>query len=120
MHEHPTGATSSTEPCLLQVLAMKGVRRIRSDHRQHGQDFELSNPIKKPIGFTPNADHLLEVLDRGCFGRKGLCSQPGGGKHQKCLGKTARRADILSDQMCETIPQGDQLAAQERQAPIDP
>ena len=47
--------------------------------------------------------HLLEALDKRCFGRRGLCTRPGGGTHENCLGKVARRAAIFSDQMCETI-----------------
>ena len=91
---------------MLQVLAMSGVRRIRSDQCQHGQESELGNPVKKPTGFMSNAACLLETLDRRWFGRKGLCSRPGGGEHQNCLGETARRAAIFSDQMCETILRG--------------
>ena len=91
---------------MLRVLALNGVRRVRSDQCQHGQESELGNPVKKPTGFMSNAACLLEALDRRCFGRKGLCSRPGGGEHQNCLGKVARRAAIFSDQMCETILRG--------------
>ena len=69
----------------------------------------MGNPVKKPTGFMSNADHLLEALDRWCFGRRGLCSRPEGGEYQNSLGKTARRAAIFSDQMCETILRGTSL-----------
>ena len=53
-----------------------------------------------------NSKCLLDVLNRRCFGRHGFCSRPEGGRHQDCIGKTARRAAIYSDQMCETILAG--------------
>ena len=70
LHEHPGEASSWTEPCVLQVLAMSGVRRIRSDQCQHGQESELANPIKKPTGFKSNAALVVGALDRRCFGRR--------------------------------------------------
>ena len=109
LHEHPAGPPSWTGPCVLQVLVMKGVRRIRSDQHLHGQESKLGNPIKKPTVFMSNADDLSEMTDRRCFGIKGLSSRHGGGEHQNCIGKPARRAAILYDQMCETILHGTSL-----------
>ena len=31
LHEHPNGATSWMEPCVLSVLSLQGVQRIRAD-----------------------------------------------------------------------------------------
>ena len=90
----------------MAVLGLTGVRRVRADQCMHGQESEAGNPIRKPTGFMSNSPHLLEALDRRCFGRKGLCSRPGGGVHQPCLGKVARRAAIFSDAMCEIILSG--------------
>ena len=106
LQEHPNGATSWMEPCVLEVLGLDSVKRIRADQCQHGQESDAGNPIKKPTGFMSNAPHLLEALDQRCFGRRGACSRPQGGRHQDCLGKVARRAAIFSDLMCEIILSG--------------
>ena len=106
LHEHPAGATSWHEQCVLNVLSLSGVKRIRADQCMHGQEAEDGSPIRKPTGFMSNSDCLLEALNRRCFGRRGLCSRPEGGVHVACLGKIARRAAIFSDTMCEIILSG--------------
>ena len=53
-----------------------------------------------------NSPHLLDALNKRCFGQKELCSCPEGCVHQLCLGKVARRAAISSDAMCEIILSG--------------
>ena len=90
----------------MAVLGLSGVRRIRADQCMHGQESDAGNPIRKPTGFMSNSTHLLEALNKRCFGRKGLCSRPGGGTHELCLSKVARRAAIFSDAMCEIILSG--------------
>ena len=70
------------EPCVLGVLSLQGVQRIRADQCMHGQESDAWNPTKKPTGFMLNAPHLLDALNKRCFGRRGLCSRPGGGTHQ--------------------------------------
>ena len=106
LDEHLAGATSLVEPCVMAVLSLSGVRRVRADQCMHGQESDAGNPIRKPTGFMSNSVHLLDALNKRCFGRKGLCSRPGGGVHQPCLGKVARRAAIFSDVMCEIIFSG--------------
>ena len=106
LHEHPNSATSWREPCVLGVLSLNGGKRIRADQCMHGQESQQGNPLKKPTGFMSNAPCLLDALNRRCFGRKGLCSRPSGGRHQDCLGNVARRAAIFSDDMCEVILSG--------------
>ena len=90
----------------MAVLGLSGVRRIRADQCVHGQESDAGNPIRKPTGFMSNSLHLLVDLNMTCLGRKGLCSRPGAGVHQPCLGKVARRAAIFSDAMCDIILSG--------------
>ena len=106
LHEHPQGATSWREPCMQAMLQLSGVRRVRCDQCQFGQESETGNPVRKATGFMSNAWHLLDIINRRCFGRKGFCTRPQGGRHQDCLGKVARRAAIYSDEMCEAILSG--------------
>ena len=61
-------------------------------------------------GVKSNSPHLLDALNKRCFGRRRLCSRRGGGAHQVFLGKVARQVAIFSDAMCEIIPSG--LSAQ--------
>ena len=82
LHEHPQGATSWREPCIQSVLQLSGVRRARGDQCQFGQVSEAGNPVRKATGFMSNADCLLNVLSRRCFGRHGFCSRDKGGRHQ--------------------------------------
>ena len=106
LHEHPQGATSWREPYARSVLQQTGVQRVRGDQCQFGQVSEAGNPIRKATGFMSNASCLLEVLNRRCFGRRGFCTRELGGRHQDCIGKTARRAAIYSDEKCEAILAG--------------
>ena len=94
LHEHPQGATSWREPCVLSVLQQTRVQRVRGDQCQFGQVSEAGNPRRKATRFMSNASCLLEVLNRRCFGRRGFCTRELGGRHQDCIGKTARRAAI--------------------------
>ena len=91
-------------PC--NTTCMHAHQRVRGDRCQFGQVSEAGNPVRKATGCMSKADCLLDVLNRRCFGRHGFCSRDAGGRHQDCIGKTARRAAIYSDQMCETILAG--------------
>ena len=37
LRQHPAGATSWVEPCVMDVLSLLGVRRMRADQCMHGQ-----------------------------------------------------------------------------------
>ena len=103
LHEHPAHATSWNEPCVLEVLQLTGVSRITADQCQLGQQAENGQPIMKQTGFMSNCADILSRLEKRCTGRRGLCSRPGGGTHQLCNGKTARRAAIFQRELCEEI-----------------
>ena len=68
------------EPCVIGVLSLQGVQRIRADQCMHGRESDDGSPIKKPTGFMSNAPRLLDALNKRCFGRRGLCSRPSGRK----------------------------------------
>ena len=106
LHEHPALATSWREPCVQEVLSQPGVRRIRADQCQLGQQNEVGDPVKKPTGFMSNSDELLKELERKCFGRNGLCSRPRGGRHAQCIGRVARRSAIFQEELCLGILRG--------------
>ena len=103
LHEHPSGASSWDEACVLEVMAKASVRRVIADQCQLGQRTDSGDPIKKPTGFMSNSPELLEVLNVRCFGKHGLCSRPRGGVHVPCQGMVARRAAIFQDELCEAI-----------------
>ena len=79
LHEHPAQATGWQEPCLQEVLALSGVRRITADQCRHGQQTEQGEPVRKPTGFMSNCPYVLARLDHRCVGRNGYCSRPSGG-----------------------------------------
>ena len=64
LHEHPAGATSWHERCVVSVLSLKGVRRVRADQCMLGQQTEAGQPILKSTGFMPNSPFILDALDR--------------------------------------------------------
>ena len=103
LHEHPAHATSWNEKCVLEVLQLKGVRRVTGDQCQYGQQAENGEPVMKQTGFMSNCPDILDRLGKRCNGRQGLCGRPGGGTHQLCHGKTARRAAIFQRELCEEI-----------------
>lgn len=82
------------------------VERIRADRCRSAQDAEDGGPVNKPTGFMSNSPMLLEVVNRRCFGRNGLCTRPQGGKHTQCLGKVAQREAVLQEELCATILRG--------------
>ena len=106
LHEHPANATSWQQDCVVEVLRRPGVKRIVSDQCQLAQETEAGDPIKKPTGFLSNAEKFLDVLERRCFGRDGMCSRRRGGRHALCHGKVARRAAIFQAEFCEAIVRG--------------
>ena len=77
-----------------------------ADQCQFGQETDAGDPLKKPTGFMSNAPELLDELNKRCFGRRGLCSRPKGGKHAECLGKKAQRAAIFPGELCIAILRG--------------
>ena len=97
LHEHPAGASSWDEACVLGILSRSGVRRVVADQCQLGQRTDDGSPIKKPTGFMSNATELLDVLNVRCYGRRGLCTRPSVGVHVACQGRVARRAAIFQD-----------------------
>ena len=96
LHEHPQGATSWSEPCIQAVLQLQGVRRVRGDQCQFGQVSDTGNPIRKATGFMSNSECVLDILNKRCFGRHGFCSRELGGKHQDCIGRTAKRLQFIA------------------------
>ena len=68
MHEHPNGATSWMEPCVLGALSLQGLQGICADQCMHGQEADAGNPIKKPTGFMSNALHFLDGLHKRLAG----------------------------------------------------
>ena len=103
LHEHPAFATSWSEPCVMELLQLTGVFRVRADQCQLGQQTQDGDPLKKPTGFMSNSPELLQALNRRCFGKHGLCSRPQGGVHRQCIGKVAERATIFQEELCATI-----------------
>ena len=105
----PRGAIG--EPEITNPLRQEGVDKINADQCQLGQQTDSGDPLKKPIGFMSNAPHLLNKLNRRCFGRHGICSRPQGGRHVECLGKKAQQAGIFQEELCIAILRGfkDQL-----------
>ena len=106
IHEHPSSADSWSEPCVQEVWAMTGVRRVIGDQCIFGQATEEGAPVKKPTGFLTNSPEMAIELEKRCQGKRGECSRPGGGRHAPCLGKVAQRAAIYHDKLCEAILRG--------------
>ena len=91
LHEHPAGASSWDEQCILEVLGWKGVSTTLTDQCQFGQRSREGNPVLKPTKWMSNCEHILSSLSKCCGGRGGECSATGT-PHQQCSGRTAREA----------------------------
>ena len=61
LFEHPQTATSWNEPCLMDLLAMDGMRRVRCDQCQFGQtSFEGAGNVgrsRKVTGCMTNGEY---------------------------------------------------------------
>ena len=57
-----------TKPCLKNLLAMDGMRRVRCDQCQFGMtsvdDAGNVGPARKATGFTTNDEYIAEAVDR--------------------------------------------------------
>ena len=106
LHEHPTGASSWKELCILDILGLPGVQRVNGDQCQYGQETDAGNPVKKPTGWMSNAEEVLKMLSLRCTARQGECSRRQGGKHEACSGRTAKKAAIYPFELCRAILQG--------------
>ena len=105
LHEHPSGATSWTTPCVQRILAMKGVDRVVGDQCQLGQRSHDGQPVKKPTGWMSNSSCVLTELERRCLGQGGMCST--GERHRPCSGRrTCRDAAIYPKRLCRAILRG--------------
>ena len=62
LHEHPEHATSWTESCVKEVLALPEVGRVTCVQCQFGQQALNGFPVKKPIGFYAQLQR-----DPGCL-----------------------------------------------------
>ena len=92
LHEHPASACSWNLACIQEVMEKKGVKKVEADQCQFGSIDDSGSPIKKPTSFLSNSECILQMLQRRCSGRGGMCSC--GVPHVACSGKTARRPAI--------------------------
>ena len=104
LHEHPMAASSWQLPCIQEVMAAKGVRRVAADQCQFGSVDEAGSPVKKPTYFLGNSEFIMDALSKRCSGTYGCCSN--GSRHAWCTGKTARRAAIYPFRLCRAILRG--------------
>jgi len=105
LHEHPEGATSWAESCVVEVGKLAGVQLVVGDQCQFGQAYG-AEPVKKPTAWLSNSPKVLEALGHRCEGRGGACSRPGGGHHRSCSGPVAEAARIYPRQLCAAILRG--------------
>ncbi len=69
LHEHPAGATSWTEDCILTVARAPGVRRFIGHMCPHGMtasDEEGRAPVMKPTGWLTNSMYIGEAVSQKC------------------------------------------------------
>ena len=68
LHEYPGSADSWTEPCVQEVWAKKGVRRVVADQCMYGQQNQHGELVRKPTGFLTNSNEIAVCLERKCKG----------------------------------------------------
>ncbi len=110
VHEHPYWATSWAEAKIKELMDTPGVRRIRTDQCQFGQEIKSGKykgqPINKPTGFMTNSECIAAAMSKTCQGRGGQCSRPGGGAHALCSGIHAQRAAVYPPGLCRALIKG--------------
>ena len=71
LHEHPYGASGWKNKEVEKLLALLGVRKVKSHMCAFGMydyDHQGGGLVKKPTGFMTNASKLAERLERNCSG----------------------------------------------------
>ena len=100
IHEHPATANSWDEPCVQQVMRLKGVVTVKSHMCCFGMtsvDADGEGLVKKPTSYMTNAPLVAEELEMCCTGDH--C-------HVKLVGGRAAKAAIYPPQLCEAILRG--------------
>ena len=100
LHEHPIGASSWREQCVLDVMKENGVETIIGDQCMYGLVTMTGNgkqPARKRTRFMSNAPEILKRLSRRCLGEH---------QHQHLVSGRARGAAEYPDDLCRAICQG--------------
>ena len=105
LHGNPAGVASRTEPCVLQVLAMKASGASDLISACTVRSPSLAAPLSSRPDACPTPIACLRYSTAPALGGKALFA-PLGQQAPEFPQKTVRRAAILSDQMCETILRG--------------
>ena len=106
LHEHPSGATSWAQKCIVGIQQLPNVQRIANDQCQFGQEIAKGEPVEKPTDWMSNCQGILKQFRVRCLGRGGECSRKSGGSHAPCSGKVARDAAVYPFQLCKAILSG--------------
>lgn len=105
LHEHPEGASSWQERCILQVLEMEGVDRVVADQCKCGlrsKDENGYGPARKSTGFMTNSPCLALQLQRRCPNRGGYKIH----QHVRLDNGRARAGQESSPELCRAICKG--------------
>ena len=74
LHEHPEGASSWHEDCIMNMLNKEGVLRVNGDQCMYGlksNDGAREGPARKGVGFMTNSICIANKLQKRCPNRKG-------------------------------------------------
>lgn len=106
LHEHPAGASSWNEPCMVKLLQKHGVTRVNGDQCQYGLTTTtpkgITGPARKAIGFMTNSPCIAKQLNKQCPNRVCWWTH----EHIQFEGGRTKRAQIYPPELCKAICNG--------------
>ena len=105
LHEHPKGAKSWNEKCMIELLMRPGSTRVETHMCRFGMescDHVGPGKVLKPTYFATNSECIAEELDKKCFNRDGQDDH----RHVPLINGRARAAQIYPRELCRAICSG--------------
>ena len=105
LHEHPKGARSWKEKCMVELLMRPESTRVETHMcRFHmgSRDHQGEGKVLKPTYFATNCGGVAEELDRQCLNREGGEQH----RHVPLLNGRAKAAQVYPPELCKAICRG--------------
>ncbi|CAK9017487.1 Retrovirus-related Pol polyprotein from transposon RE1 (Retro element 1) (AtRE1) [Includes: Protease RE1 [Durusdinium trenchii] len=95
--EHPSTSKAWQEECVMKMMEIPGVQRVRADQCRYGLSVREKVLNKKPTDFMTNGEHTALALSRRC---------EGGHEHRHLIGGIAKFAQQYPRGLCRAMLDG--------------
>ena len=102
LHEHPEGASSWHEDCIVKLFKKEGVVKVNGDQCMYSlrsRNGEYEGPARKGIGFMTNSVCISQQLDKRCPNRSGHMVH----RHVILMNGRTKAAQVYFAGLCKAI-----------------